>query len=140
MTTFYNPVKLNAGLKALDSLQGELSSRGCYRPLFIVSPGAEKAGFINQIKKTCQYPELPVIVVRGGESKDDLRAAYRREGCDGVIAAGGEAVFKAARGVTDGPWAAVPCGEYGGRGLVPEGPDERSPALAVIDPRLFRAG
>jgi alcohol dehydrogenase len=139
MTTFHNPVKLNAGLKALDSLQGELASRGCYRPLCILSPGAEKAGFIKRIKRTCEYPELPVVVVRGGESGDDLRSAYRREGCDGVIAAGGEAAMKAAREVTNGPWAAVPCGEYGGRGLVSKDPDERSTDLAVIDPRLFRA-
>jgi len=140
MTTFHNPVKLNAGLKALDSLQGELASRGCHRPLCLVSPGAEKAGFIRIMRKACDFPELPVIVVRGSETGEYLQAAYRREGCDGVIAAGGETAMKAACVITECPRAVIPCGEYGGRGIVPKTSDGRYPDLAVIDPRLFKAG
>jgi len=141
MNRFHNPVKLNAGLKALETLQGEMAARGSFHPLCIISPEAEKAGFIKLIKKACNYPELPVLIYSNDdESIGELQMVYRREGCDGLIAAGGEGVMKAAGRFSGLPRAVVPCGEYEGRGVVPENPDEPGPDVALIDPRLIGAG
>lgn len=137
MSTFYNSIKLNAGLKALDTLQGELAGLGCYRPLVLVSPAAKRAGFVKLIRKTSDYSELPIVLYRNGEKDTDLEGFFLREGCDGIIAAGGAGVFAAAGEIGRSPFAAVPCGEYDGQGLVPVKPGSLQPDLAIIEPRLF---
>ena len=138
MSGFYNSIKLNAGIKALDTLQGELAGLGCYRPLLLVSPAAEQAGFVKLIRKTSDYSELPVVRYKDGEEDMDLEGLFQREGCDGIVAAGGSGVFSAAGEFGRSPFAAVPCGEYDGQGLVPVKPGSLQPDLAIIEPRLSR--
>ncbi len=140
MTSFHNPVKLNAGLRALDSLQEELASSACFRPLFLVSPGAEKAGAVRLLRRSLEYPEILIHVLAENGTRtpaEEAEMLLLRSRADGIVAVGGESVLKKARLLSRGrslPFAAVPCGEYGGCGIA----EEPRPELVVLDPRLFR--
>ena len=44
---FYCPVKILAGLKALEHLPAELAERGCAAPMILTDKGVKAAGLIK---------------------------------------------------------------------------------------------
>lgn len=160
MSTFYNPVKLNAGLKAVDTLPVELASFGVHRPVFLISPSGREAGAEKLLRRAMTGGELVLLdVPKYAEHQDllnDLLDAVRGEAADSLVAVGGENVMNAARSVAGSfqqangtnkslPLIFLPCGEYAGRGVrlrgdtesTDSGPEVES-VLVILEPELFR--
>lgn len=158
MSVFYNPVKLNAGLKAVDSLPVELVSFGVHRPIFLLSPGGRQAGAEKLLRRAMTGGDLALLEMESDTGHQELIDAVRDEAADSIVAVGGEDVMEAARGIAGHlrarrykervkkalPMIFLPCGEYAGRGVVKDaaGRTEASAVpealLVILDPELFR--
>ncbi|WP_020611396.1 iron-containing alcohol dehydrogenase [Sediminispirochaeta bajacaliforniensis] len=148
MKDFWNPTKLNAGLKALDTLAGELASRSSFRPLFLLSPELG-ASFRRLLRRGTELRELLLVYVPEAVGDTDLvrlKDMLLEQECDGLVAVGGFPALSAARRValqgTDAlPVVALPCGSYRGSGVGHMSEEAVADVdVAILDPRLFRYG
>ena len=103
---FYCPVKILAGLKALEHLPAELAERGCAAPMVLTDRGVREAGLIKHVEIAFDEAGLsvgPVFDDIPSDSSTDVVEAIAREfrerNCDSLIAVGGGSVLDTAKAV-----------------------------------------
>ena len=103
---FFCPVKILAGVRALEHVPFELRALGATRPMLITDRGVRDAGLADAVRAALEeggvtlaasYDEVPP------DSSTSVVAtcarAYRAAGCDSILALGGGSVIDSAKGV-----------------------------------------
>ncbi len=103
---FYCPVKIIAGLKALEHLPAELAERGCKAPMVLTDKGVRQAGLIDHVERAFAEAGLsldPVFDDIPPDSSTDIvehiARVFREHNCDSLIAVGGGSVMDTAKAV-----------------------------------------
>ena len=103
---FYCPVKILAGLKALEHLPAELAERGCAAPMVLTDKGVREAGLIKHVEIAFEEAGLsvgPVFDDIPPDSSTDvverIAREFRERNCDSLIAVGGGSVMDTAKAV-----------------------------------------
>ena len=103
---FYCPVKIIAGLKALEHLPAELAERGCAAPMVLTDKGVREAGLIKHVEIAFEEAGLsvgPVFDDIPPDSSTDvverIAREFRERNCDSLIAVGGGSVMDTAKAV-----------------------------------------
>jgi alcohol dehydrogenase len=103
---FYCPVKILAGLKALEHLPAELAERGCAAPMVLTDKGVREAGLIKHLEIAFEEAGLsvgPVFDDIPPDSSTDvverIAREFRERNCDSLIAVGGGSVLDTAKAV-----------------------------------------
>ncbi len=103
---FYCPVKILAGLKALEHLPAELAERGCAAPMVLTDKGVREAGLIKHLEIAFDEAGLsvgPVFDDIPPDSSTDvverIAREFRERNCDSLIAVGGGSVLDTAKAV-----------------------------------------
>jgi len=103
---FYCPVKIIAGLKALEHLPAELAERGCAAPMVLTDKGVRQAGLIDHVELAFEEAGLsldPVFDDIPPDSSTDvveqIARLFREHNCDSLIAVGGGSVLDTAKAV-----------------------------------------
>ena len=103
---FYCPVKILAGLKALEHLPAELAERGCAAPMVLTDKGVREAGLIKHVETAFEEAGLPASPVFDDIPPDSstdvvetIARAFREQNCDSLIAVGGGSVLDTAKAV-----------------------------------------
>ncbi|MGB5332641.1 MAG: iron-containing alcohol dehydrogenase [Woeseiaceae bacterium] len=103
---FYCPVKILAGLKALEHLPAELAERGCAAPMVLTDKGVREAGLIKHVEIVFEEAGLsvgPVFDDIPPDSSTDvvetIARQFRARNCDSLIAVGGGSVMDTAKAV-----------------------------------------
>lgn len=103
---FSCPVKIVAGLSALEHLPFELETRGVSRPLIITDRGVRGAGLLGPVQAALESGGVPAGLVFDDVPQDSatgtvasIARMYRREKCDSLIAIGGGSVIDTAKAV-----------------------------------------
>ena len=101
---FYCPVKILAGLKALEHLPAELAERGCSAPMVLTDKGVRQAGLIDHVELAFKEAGLsvdPVFDDIPPDSSTDvvehIARLFRERNCDSLIAVGGGSVMDTAK-------------------------------------------
>ena len=101
---FYCPVKILAGLKALEHLPAELAERGCKVPMVLTDKGVRQAGLIDHVELAFAEAGLslaPVFDEIPPDSSTDvvgqIAGLFRDHDCDSLIAVGGGSVMDTAK-------------------------------------------
>ena len=98
-TYFVTPVRFDFG--AVNLLGKELRALGIERPLLVTDPGLVAAGLAARVlalmpPASAMFSELPANPT--AENVDAAVAAYRVNGCDGLVALGGGSAMDLAKG------------------------------------------
>jgi alcohol dehydrogenase len=103
---FYCPVKILAGLKALEHLPAELAERGCAAPMVLTDKGVREAGLVRHVERAFDEAGIsigPVFDKIPPDSSTDvvetIARQFREQGCDSLIAVGGGSVLDTAKAV-----------------------------------------
>jgi alcohol dehydrogenase len=103
---FYCPVKILAGLKALEHLPAELAERGCAAPMVLTDKGVREAGLIKHVEIAFEEAGLsvgPVFDDIPPDSSTDvverIAREFRERNCDSLVAVGGGSVLDTAKAV-----------------------------------------
>ena len=101
---FQNPVKIISGRKALENLPYELDQWGARKPLIVTDPGVVRAGLVKQVIQAFAGSGLTIGGVFDQVPPDSSKKtvtetaqAFRRGGCDSMIAVGGGSVIDTAK-------------------------------------------
>ena len=93
---FFCPVKIIAGLKALEHLPTELAERGCASPMVLTDKGVRRAGLIDHVELAFEEAGVslgPVFDDVPPDSSTDVvehvARLFREQNCDSLIAVGG---------------------------------------------------
>ena len=93
---FFCPVKLIAGVRALETIPFELGALGASRPLVVTDRGVAGAGLVDKLREILAAGGLEIAAVYDEVPPDSSLAAvkaiantYREAGCDALIALGG---------------------------------------------------
>lgn len=102
---FQNPVRIISGRRALDNLPYELEQLGSKRPLIVTDPGVSKAGLAKYVIDAFAGSGMVIAGIYDQVPSDsslktvhDLAEAYRKNGCDCLVAVGGGSVIDSAKG------------------------------------------
>lgn len=103
---FFNPVKINAGTEALETIPFELGLFQASRPLIITDKGIVNAGLLKIVINSFADSNLVVGAVFNDTPSDsslnvvnDIAKLYKETNCDSIIAVGGGSVIDTAKGV-----------------------------------------
>ena len=103
---FYCPVKILAGLKALEHLPAELAERDCAAPMVLTDKGVREAGLIKHVEIAFEEAGLsigPVFDDIPPDSSTDvvetIAREFRERDCDSLIAVGGGSDLDTAKAV-----------------------------------------
>lgn len=103
---FYCPVKILAGLKALEHLPAELAERGCAVPMVLTDKGVRQAGLIDHVELAFAEASLSLDAVfddippdSSTDVVEDIARLFREHNCDSLIAVGGGSVLDTAKAV-----------------------------------------
>lgn len=103
---FQNPVKINAGLDALETIPYELKQMNAKRPIIITDKGISNAGLLKTVLNAFDDSELTVGLVFDETPADSslsvvnrIAELYRKHKCDSIIALGGGSPMDTAKGV-----------------------------------------
>ncbi len=103
---FYCPVKILAGLKALEHLPAELAERGSAAPMVLTDKGVREAGLIKHVELAFEEAGLPVGPVfddiphdSSTDVVEQIAREFRERNCDSLIAVGGGSVLDTAKAV-----------------------------------------
>lgn len=103
---FFCPVKIVAGLAALEHVPFEFAARGVSRPLLITDRGVRGAGLLEPVQAALRssgvdgslvFDDVPQDSATGTVSS--IARMYRRESCDALLALGGGSVIDTAKAV-----------------------------------------
>lgn len=105
-TEFFSPVKIIAGLKALEHIPYELTNVGASRPLIITDTGVIHAGLIEPVKQTLLISDISVSAIYSDVPPDSstilvnrIATIYRETNADAIIAIGGGSVIDTSKAV-----------------------------------------
>ena len=103
---FYCPVKILAGVKALEHLPAELAERGCASPMVLTDAGVRNAGLLKHLETAFSEADLaigPIFDDIPPDSSTDvvvqIAKQFRDAACDSLIAIGGGSVMDTAKAV-----------------------------------------
>ena len=103
---FFCPVKIIAGLAALEHAPYELSIRGGSRALVITDSGIKAAGLLEHVLTVFEKSQVEIATVYDQVPPDsclsvikEITDIYRRHQCDSIIAIGGVSVIDTSKGV-----------------------------------------
>jgi len=103
---FFCPVKIIAGLAALEHAPHELSIRGGSRALVITDSGIKAAGLLEHILTVFEKSQVEIVTTYDQVPPDscfsvitEITEIYRRHQCDSIIAIGGGSVIDTSKGV-----------------------------------------
>ncbi len=103
---FYCPVKIIAGLRALEHIPFELGMLQAKRPLVITDKGVVGAGLLKHVEDALSASGLPVAAVFDAVPPDssygtvrDAARIYRAHSCDAILAVGGGSVIDTSKSV-----------------------------------------
>ena len=103
---FYNPVKINAGSEALETIPYELKQMNVSRPIIITDKGITNAGLLKILIDSFDDSELVIGVIYDETPPDsslktvnEIAKLYREYKCDSIIALGGGSPMDTAKGV-----------------------------------------
>ena len=103
---FQNPVKINAGIDALESIPYELKQRNAMRPIIITDQGIKNAGLLDKVLNAFDDSELTVGVIFDETPPDSslstvnrIAELYKKYECNSIIAIGGGSPMDTAKGV-----------------------------------------
>ena len=103
---FYCPVKILAGLKALEHLPAELAERGCAAPMVLTDKGVRQAGLIDHVELAFTEADLSLDAVfddippdSSTDVVEQIARLFRERNCDSLIAVGGGSVLDTAKAV-----------------------------------------
>jgi alcohol dehydrogenase len=103
---FCCPVKIIAGLAALEHAPYELSVRGSSRPLLVTDSGIKSAGLLEHIFTAFEQSQLKFAAVFDQVPTDsslpvvkEIADIYRQHQCDSIIAVGGGSVIDTSKAV-----------------------------------------
>lgn len=103
---FFNSVKINAGIEALETIPYELGLSNSNRPIIITDQGIVNAGLLKIVLDSFADSQLIVGAIfdqtPSDSSLDVVNAVakiYKENNCDSIIAIGGGSVIDTAKGV-----------------------------------------
>ncbi|MFP5441416.1 MAG: iron-containing alcohol dehydrogenase [Gammaproteobacteria bacterium] len=103
---FYCPVKVIAGLKALEHIPFELGMLQSKRPMVITDKGVIGAGLLKHVETALSAGGVQIAAVYDDVPPDsslatvrDAAQRYREHGCDAILAVGGGSVIDTSKGV-----------------------------------------
>jgi alcohol dehydrogenase len=103
---FFCPVKIIAGLAALEHAPYELSVRDSSRALIITDAGIKAAGLLEQVLGVFNKSQVEIAAVFDQVPPDssmsvvrEIAHFYRQHRCDSIIAVGGGSVIDTSKGV-----------------------------------------
>lgn len=103
---FSCPVKIIAGLAALEHVPFELSIRGSGRPLLVTDSGIKSAGLLEHIFTAFEESQVEFAAVFDQVPTDsslrvikEIADIYRQHQCDSIIAVGGGSVIDTSKAV-----------------------------------------
>ena len=103
---FFCPVKIIAGLAALEHTPYELSVRDSSRALIITDAGIKAAGLLEQVLGVFNKSQIEIAAVFDQVPPDssmsvvrEIAHFYRQHRCDSIIAVGGGSVIDTSKGV-----------------------------------------
>lgn len=103
---FFCPVKIVAGLSALEHIPFELASRGVSKPVLVTDRGVRAAGLLEPVQGALKSGGVDGSLVFDDVPQDSstgvvasIARLYRRELCDCIIAIGGGSVIDTAKAV-----------------------------------------
>ncbi len=103
---FYCPVKILAGMKALEHLPAELAERGCAAPMVLTDKGVRQAGLIDHVELAFEEAGISLDAIfddippdSSTDVVEDIARLFRDHGCDSLIAVGGGSVLDTAKAV-----------------------------------------
>jgi alcohol dehydrogenase len=103
---FFCPVKIIAGLAALEHAPYELSARGGRKALVITDSGIKAAGLLEQLLTVFKNSQVEIATVYDRVPPDssllvvkEIANVYRQHHCDSIIAIGGGSVIDTSKGV-----------------------------------------
>jgi alcohol dehydrogenase len=101
---FFCPVKIIAGLSALEHVPFELTTRGAKSPLLVTDRGVRAAGLLEPVQGALKSGGVAASLVFDDVPQDSstgvvssIARLYRREQCDSLIAIGGGSVIDTAK-------------------------------------------
>ena len=101
---FYCPVKILAGLKALEHLPAELAERGCRAPMVLTDKGVRQAGLVDHVALAFEEAGLSLDLVfddippdSSTDVVEQIARQFREHSCDSLIAVGGGSVMDTAK-------------------------------------------
>ena len=103
---FQNPVKINAGIDALETIPYELKKMNASRPIIITDKGISDAGLLKTVLSAFDDSEITVGVIFDETPPDSslstvnrIAELYKENKCDSIIALGGGSPMDTAKGV-----------------------------------------
>jgi len=103
---FFCPVKIIAGLAALEHAPYELSIRGGCKALLITDSGIKAAGLLEHVLTVFEKSQVEIVTVYDQVPPDsslgvvkEIADIYRQHQCDSIIAVGGGSVIDTSKGV-----------------------------------------
>jgi alcohol dehydrogenase len=103
---FFCPVKIIAGLAALEYAPYELSIRGGSKALIITDSGIKAAGLLEHVLTVFEKSQVEIVMIYDQVPPDscltvikEITGIYRQHECDSLIAIGGGSVIDTSKGV-----------------------------------------
>jgi len=102
---FSCPVKIIAGLAALEHAPFELSRRGARRTLIITDGGIKAVGLLEHVLTVFSESQVEIVMIFDQVAPDssliqvrEIAEIYRQHNCDSIIAVGGGSVIDSSKG------------------------------------------
>lgn len=103
---FYNPVKINAGTEALETIPYELKLLNAARPIIITDKGIVKAGLLKIVIDGFNNSDITIGAIYDNtppdssiETVNEIVQIFKENNCDSIIAVGGGSAIDTAKGV-----------------------------------------
>lgn len=102
---FHCPTKIISGHKAVDNLAFELQLRGLSRPMIVTDQGVANAGLLKPVLNSLDDAGMAAGGIYDRTPPDsslsavrEIAAAFRKSGCDCLVAVGGGSAIDTAKG------------------------------------------
>ncbi|MBI1788092.1 MAG: iron-containing alcohol dehydrogenase [Acidobacteria bacterium] len=101
LSTFSFPTRILFGVGAIQQLPQELATRGIARPLFVTDAGLARTPLFTRVARLIPNAAVFTGVEPNPTEKNVLDgvAAYRANGCDGIVGLGGGSPLDAAKAI-----------------------------------------